>query len=94
VLQGFGHFQVLTAEEFNTRFAHKLYDGTLLNPSNANVLEQGEWLTPTAADGSKYERAAAGGNGPNVALPIAESKAQPTHRVEARSRLTTFGNRP
>ena len=88
MLQGFGHFQVLTAEEFNTRFAHKLYDGTLLNPSNANVLEQGEWLTPTAADGSKYERAAAGGNGPNVALPIAGIKGATD--AQSRGKVETY----
>jgi hypothetical protein len=74
VLKGFGHFQVLTAEEFNTRFAHKVDDPTLLDPMDADAFEQGEWLKPTAADGTKFERAGAGGNGPKVAYPIAGLK--------------------
>ena len=68
----FGTFQSVTPEDQCIRKPKHLSDTDLVNPAEADCLEQGEWVVPSAAVDREYERY---GNtrdaGPVVAYPAA-----------------------
>ena len=66
----FGTFVEKTGDDQCTRFACKVETATILDPTNASALEQGEWLEPTAT-GKLWKRHVGTANGPMVAFPVA-----------------------
>lgn len=67
----FGTFRILHPEDTAVRHNRKVYPTTILDPSNAAPLQQGEFLAPRDGAAKTLERHTGTAGGPAVAYPCA-----------------------
>lgn len=82
----FGTFVEKTGDDQCTRFACKVETAAILDPTNANALEQGEWLEPTST-GKLWKRQAAAGNGPAISFPVAAPRGSTDVQASGKTEL-------
>ena len=84
----FGTFVERTPDDQCVRHAGKIDSASIsiLDPNDANALEQGEWLEPTST-GKAYQRHTAAANGPAVAYPVAAPKGSTDVQATGKTEL-------